>query len=466
LDIQQHGAATRDQARKYWHVIHWDATRFITGQRDSSSRLLHDTINRSLTEDSWRLLRSLVVGLARTLLELSVSLLRGRSPDPSPRQPYVLLLSAGGPKYAYEERQVIEACGRKALAVRTAYPAGRSGVSPDWGALTTGSILTSADRARAVCNWLLETVHRLPWFFGRDTKQRSLFVAVIPDIRRYYLDVAFAHRIVAKMGAPRFVFSLLPSLASSVAVVEQMKRLAVLTASIRTQTTSKDIEHLVINTDILFCKSPHEVRTYREILGGEGPRLKEGCLLSLPEEYRFNPLPLPGEYVLLLGTDAAVTVGTDDYRRFNEKLFQLGAAARLPVVFKGHNLAKDLDEAWFSDRPAGTADCVRIVDIRRNRELIDRASLVVSTDSTLLYYAILRGKPVILVDTGTSSAAVEEFQTAPVRRITWQDTVEPDDLDWNALHESSRAAKSWLQENYYLQRGVDHMVDLLLGGGR
>ena len=55
-----------------------------------------------------------------------------------------------------------------------------------------------------------------------------------------------------------------------------------------------------VNTDILFFKSPHEREAYKKVFGSWGPRLEDGCLLSLPNAYELEPLRLPEEYILLL----------------------------------------------------------------------------------------------------------------------------------------------------------------------
>jgi hypothetical protein len=279
---------------------------------------------------------------------------------------------------------------------------------------------------------------------------------------QYCVYTVFARRIVAEHGAPRLLLSLLSSAPLSAAVVEHMRGRSVLTAAIRTQTTSRVADHLVINTDVLFWKSPHERRAYEDLFVGGGPRLEAGCLLSLPEACSAEPLPLPERYVLLLGTAPTSDQGPLDYGRYNEKLFQVAAAAGLPVIFKGHDLAKDLDDAWFAARTAPERPILRVQDIGRNRELIDRSSLMVSAPSTLLYYAILCGTPVILVESKITAAIPDEFRASPIRRIPWEESAALGRLDWSELQDSARAAKAWFEENYCLQKGADYMVGFLL----
>jgi hypothetical protein len=453
----------RQQARKYWQIIRWNATNFLTGHEGYASRLFRERIAPNLIADLAHVLRFVAGGMLRFLLGFSASLLRARSRESSRGQPYLLLITVGQPKYAWEERQMIEVCREKALGVRVAYTTPISDAQSDCRPLSIASALTPADHLRSLWMWMWELGRGLPGVLSRDARERSLRVATIPGIWHYYLHVALARRIVEDHGKPLLVLSLLPSAAASVTVVEYMKAIGVLTASIRTQTTSQDIEHLAINSDILFYKSQHERHCYEEVLGGEGPRLEEGCLLSMPESYQLDPLPLPSGYTLLLGTAPTSDQDADDYQRFNERVFQVGRCAGLPLVFKGHNLAEKLDEAWFAARPAVTAGCVRITDIRRNRELIDGAALVVSAPSTLLYYAIACRKPIIMVDSKVTSTMGTEFEAAPITRIAWQEAVAMDGLDWNVLQDSCRAAKSWFEENYYLQKGPDFLVELLLG---
>jgi hypothetical protein len=452
-----------EQMLKYWHVIHWDATSFLTLHDNYNSQLFYDRITSNLIQDLVRGLRGIAGGIARSLLGFFSSILRRRSPKDPSMQPYMLLITVGGPKYASEEKKIVELCRDKGLTVSVVYSLPMPSAQSNSELLSVASTLLPRDHIWVLSIWLWKVIGNFPWLSIRDKKQRNLFVAAIPAIRQYYIYVALARRIIANQGTPHLLISLLPSSQASITIIDHMKMRGVLTAAIRTQATLHCIEHLVINADILFCKSLHERRVYEGIFAGKGPRLEAGCLLSLPEILPIEPLCLPKEYVLLIGTAPTTDENDRNYYRFNEKLFQVAAATKLPIVFKGHNLAQDLDEAWFASGRAGEGPCLRIADIHRNRELIDHASLVVSAPSTLLYYVILCGKPLIIVDSKIISECPDEFQTAPITRIAWHQTVALDHLDWNVLRDSCHAAKSWFEENYCLQKGPDYILDFLLG---
>jgi len=50
----------------------------------------------------------------------------------------------------------------------------------------------------------------------------------------------------------------------------------------------------------------------------------------------------------------------------------------------------------------------------------------------------------------------------PIMTFLWHQAVTLDHLDWNELRDSARAAKSWFEKNYYLQKGPDYLLNFLL----
>ncbi len=452
---------------KYWDIIHWDATSFLTIHDRYASRIYHDKLRPNLARDLRYGARGLIGGVIRFLQGIVVSL-RGRTPARrSFRHPYVLLITIGTAKYAGEEQEIVNACARTGLRVFVLHVSSRKGNLPDDGQLTLDSELTPVDYFWALSRWLWEVFRGLRACFWQDRKARSLFFASIYCIRHYFTNVAVARRILADYGMPLWALSLCPSAAMSRAIIGHVRDRGVVTAGIRTQTTSYALEHLGINSEILFCKSEHERQAYEQLFAFRGPRLQDGCLLSLPNAYELDPLSLPDEYVLLLGTGPSIGQDSRDYARFNEKLFRIAAAAGLPAVFKGHTLATDLDKAWFADNEPETRGCRQIADVCRNRELIDRSSLVVTAPSTLVYYAVLREKPVIVVEAEYNTRVTDEFQTAPFLRVRWGQEVALDRLDLSELRASGRAARRWFEETYFLDKASDYLVDVLLkkGGG-
>ena len=449
---------------EYGEIIHWDATSFLTLHDGYNSQVYHGKISPSPLQDGWLWLRGILGGLGRFSQALACTFLRKR-PDGMPvKSPYLLLMATGTAKFASEEREIVEACKQRGLDVLRVYPGKGVGVSAAGPILPLFSVLRAGDYARAMASWswavLLGTRH----LFSRDPKRRSLFAASIFPIRQYFVCVGLAQRIAAIHGLPWAALSLCPTAAMSVAVVDCLKAAGVATAGIRTQTTSRHAEHLAINVDVLFCKGRHERAVYENLFAGKGPRLENACLLSLPEVYPLAPLSLPDKYALVLGTAPASGQSDEEYWDFNERLFRVAEAAGLPLVFKGHGMAAELDDAWLAKCDARGERCLRISDVRRNRELMDRAALVVSAATTLLYYALLRGTPVILVQSQTDSAIPDEFRGAPLARNTPAEDLDSVRIDWPALLDSARNAQTWFKENYFLEKGPDAILDDLLGG--
>lgn len=447
----------------YGEIIHWDATAFLTLHDGYHSRVYHEWSRPTLVQDVGLWIRSVWGGLARFTLAIARSFLRRRTELPAIPRPYALLITTGTAKYAGEEREIADACAKRGLGLLRIYPGKGIGGLHGGSTVPLDSILNAGDQAGAMKNWLGIVLRGSRYMFSRDPKRRSLFAASIFSIRHYCTYASVARRIVVVKGLPRAVLSLCPTAGISVAIVDSMKEAGVTTAGIRTQTTSRHAEHLAINVDLLFCKGRHERAVYEDLFAGRGPRLENACLLSLPEVYPLDPLPLPDKYVLVLGTAPASGQSHESYGDFNDRLFHMAEAVGLPLVFKGHGLAADLDDAWFAKRHTDRTRCFRISDVRRNRELVDRASLVVSAATTLLYYVLLRGTPLVLVQSQTDSAIPNEFHGAPLARNTPAEDLGSVRIDWSALLDSARNAQAWFKENYFLEKGPDAILDGLLG---
>jgi hypothetical protein len=448
----------KGEVRKYWPTIHWDPVSFLTLHEGRTSRLFHNLVANTFWRDVVQLLRSLVGVVFRFLQQACASVTRRRSRSSAP-VPYCLLMTPGHPKYAFEERAWLEACHARGLGVKVIYLLRDPHVLPGAEAIAMSGTLTLRDCLWAFWRWFCETLHLLACFVIGDAKLRSLSAISVSAVWQYCSCQALAHRLVALQGPPKMAFSLLPGHGWSVAVVDYMKQIGVPTSGIRTQTTSRDVELLAINTDVLFAKSRSERQIYQEVFQGIGPRLEDGCLLSLPDIYDLPPLPLPESYVLLLGTAPVSSDGEHAYGRFNDRLFHVAKSLGLPMVFKGHNLAKQEDDAWLAAGNVDEKRCLRVSDVRCNRELIDRATAIVSAPSTLLYYAILRDKPIVVVEPNYISIFPDEFLSVPIPRVRWEETLP---MHCPLRQESPAAARTWFETEYYVDKGPAYLVDFLL----
>ena len=256
------------------------------------------------------------------------------------------------------------------------------------------------------------------------------------------------------------MLSLAPWSDTSVAIVDVMKARGVATGATRTQTTIDHEEHLTIDADLLFCKSVWERGIYGRLFRGNGPRLVDGCLLSLSEDYALEPLELPEPFVLLFGTARQWNESEAAYRQVCADLERVAAVPGLPVVYRAHPAhAAQLEPAAG---PAATHEIILVADGRRNLELIAKASLVVSAHSTLLYQAILAGTPTVVVHIDPPDAPADEFIGSPLLRIRPEqiDDLKPEDLA--PAGQLAAEARAWFASNYFLDRGAGYLVDQLL----
>ena len=451
---------------QYWEIIQCNAAGFLTLNPTYESRLYRGTIRPSVKRDAVRGLRGGLGGTMRSLQGLVFSCLRFSAAD-SKASAYLLLITFGGTKYAGEESEILEACHRRGVVVRTVHLDHAPDNTADDSVVAISSILRPGDHIRILLGWLGAVARKSRFLVGRDAMARSLFIASIPALRQSEAFRVLARRIVLNLGEPTAVLSLAPWTLPSGALVEYLKGRGVPTAGIRTQTTHPELEHLSINTDILFCKSVWERHAYESVFAGNGPTLRDGCVLSLPAPFEPGPLNLPDEYVLVLGSNPPDGAAPSERRQFHDRYLgrvqKVAAAAGLPVVYKQHHPSAGATEGSREFVASGGVTYVFVSDMRLNRKLIDDASLIVSAPSTLLYYAILMEKPIVIVETHPFALLPDEFAGAPIRRIVWRDDyLEDKSLEWPSLQVSARSAKIWMQTNYFLSEGAGDLVDFLL----
>jgi hypothetical protein len=255
------------------------------------------------------------------------------------------------------------------------------------------------------------------------------------------------------------LLTLAPWSSTSVAIVETMKAAGVATWATRTQTTDDIDEHLAINADFLFCKSTWERVIYGRLFRGHGPRLVDGCLLSLPEEYSLEPLAVPESFVLLLGTTRRWNESEAAFRQVCARIERVASLPGIPVVYRAHPT-----HAAQLERTAGPTTnraFTAVADPRRNFELIAKASLVVTTPSTLLYQAILAGAPTIVVERDPVDEPADEFISSPLLRIRPEqvDALRPEDLA--SARQRVPAVSEWFASQYFLDKGAGYIVDQL-----
>jgi len=374
----------------------------------------------------------------------------------------LLLITIGSVKYATEEKEIKEVSLKEGLQIRTVHVSGDKNILSDGEQMSMDSLLTEKDYIFAHMKWLANVFRYIYKLFSKDKKCRSLFVNVIPSIRQFYIYHVFARRIINNFGHPILFFSLCPSSQMSIVFADHMKSCNVLTAGIRTQTTSYALEHMAINTDILFCKSFHEKNSYKALMGDTGPQLKRGCLLSLPIEMHLNSMALQDKYILLLGTTPPARQKPEIHFLYNEKLLKVAKSAGLPIVFKGHTMATSLDQAWLTHNGNNGDSFINVTEKARNKELIDNATIIVTAASTLIYHGILANKPVIILESKYDSEYIDEFSESPIHRIKWEQEITKNQLNWKKLEEATIKTKVWFEDNYFLNKDSRYMLTSML----
>jgi len=103
---------------RYWDVIRWDATSFLTLSSSYCSRLYHGRARPSLMADTGRVLRGVASGTAHSVGGFMRAFLRRRPATHAVSPPDVLLITMGTDKYASEEDDFVQAVEAFSASIR------------------------------------------------------------------------------------------------------------------------------------------------------------------------------------------------------------------------------------------------------------------------------------------------------------------------------------------------------------
>jgi hypothetical protein len=451
----------KNNLNKYWDLIKWDPACFLTLHEGYRPGVYYDKIKPSLLRDLILLTRSVFAGIIQLIHSIFKVHKFNNCKATIVNQPYLLLITNGTEKYASEEKEIAEYCLKNMIGIVTIYPDKVISTTYTGLSLNIEPFIKIYDYIWAFKYWILSIITQSYNIF-REKKARSLFIASISLMRQYYIYTALSNRIIAIFGLPQGVLSLSTFSGRSVAVVDAMKKQGVFTAGLRTQTTTWAIEHLSINTDVLFCKSLSERKIYEGLFKGKGPRLVDACLLSLPIASDTEKLTLPDKYVLVLGTAPGIYQDYTEYRKFNHDLINVALLAGLPIVFKGHNLAESIDKEWVENEGTRLGVVYYTSNISHNIQLIKSSELVISGPSTLLYHVILNCKPIIIVNAKNRNNVPDEFLMSPIMRTDVNKLQNSFIVDWPALYKSAINAEIWIKNNFYIDKGAEYIVSYII----
>lgn len=441
------------RAREMWHIVRWDPAGVLT-EHDGEIR---GRVRRGRGSSKWTLwrrgLKRLVGILARTACDAARSLIQRDDTNAEVRRDYVVLVSPGSLKYASEEREMrraFERAGMEVLTVAISQPIALSGFAG--AAPQEARLLTSFWRrvASDTIRSFIETLgSRGP---AAVVTEAEWIPALLPMIRQYHLSKAIGDSLLARYGRPRALFSLCPQSSVSRALVDSMRSANVLTAGMRTQLTAAATEHLGINVDVLYCKSRGERAAYALVRPESGPILREGCVLSLPERTGLLTSTCREPFVLLLGTAPAAGQSRESYEAYNTRLFQVAEGMSLPAIFKSHGLGLKRDSEWIDRGAGGLKGIAWVTDATSNASLIERSAVVVSAPSTLLYYAVVKAKPIVIVESEYSQTVFDDFKRSPIPRVGWLQQPQECGTTLSGVSARTEETMAWFRQWYFVER--------------
>lgn len=452
------------RARAMWHIVRWDPAGVLTEHDGAIRGRLKEGRESSKWIRGRSGLRSLAAFLARTAYQVARSTFQWTARNPIVQRDYVVLVSPGSLKYANEEREmraVFERLGLEVLTVALGRPVrlcGGGGSDPQEARLgTSSSWRVAANTIRSVIETLRGSEP------AAAATEREWIPALVPMIRQYHLSKAIGDGLLARYGRPRALFSLCPQSSVSRALVDSMKSANVLTAGMRTQLTAAATEHFGINVDVLYCKSRGEKAAYGLVGPESGPILREGCVLSFPEKGAPSTSPCREPFVLLLGTAPAAGQSRESYEAYNARLLQVAECLALPAVFKSHGLGLKRDSEWL-DRGAGNLKGnAWVTDATANASLIERAAVVVSAPSTLLFYAVVKAKPIVIVESEYSQTVFDDFKRSPIPRVGWLQRPQECGMTLSGVSARTEETMAWFRDWYFVERDASVIARELLG---
>jgi hypothetical protein len=468
------GIRSRDEVKRYWRCIEWDPGSFLTLHDGRRSRIFHQRLTTSWPSSIANALTQFGRVVFRATRLFVRAAIRRRQLAPPPQLPFAVVACVGTEKYRYGEEALADAIARHGLVPLLLTP--QEGKARDAGhyAVVPEENLECVDIAGASIDFGREILSAAPtWLAASDPLQRALAIDVITSIFGYFVYRRFFDRLTRDFGLPQFVISVMPTGLMSRCLASSMKDHGVPTAGIRTQTTSQSLEHLAINSEILFCKSRFEELGYSGLFSyfhWGGPSLERGCVMSLPipstdVEIKRPTLArdLPEEYVLVFGTAPSCKPdGKNDLEVHHRKLLRIAKQLSMSVVYKLHPLDQGNDVAEFA-REEGLDDLTLwSPHMGSNHRLIMKASLVISDVTTLLYGCIGARKPVVIVESITTAQGDDEFRNSPIPRIRWREDVADVTLSIAVAYRGRDDVIQWFDEEYYVSDDADAVASKLM----
>lgn len=461
------------KVERYWSCIEWDPGSFLTLHDGRRPRLFHQELTTSLPASVTRALTQfgrVVFRAARLVVRAAI---RRRPLPSSPQRPFAVIACVGTDKYRYEEEALADAFVLQGLVPVLFAPqegkvraSGHNSIAPE-------EQLRWVDIARASLDFVRGVLSAAPCLLSAgDPLRRALAVESISSIFPYCVHRRFFDLFVRDFGLPQFVISLMPAGLMSRCLISSMRRHGIPTAGIRSQTTSQSLEHLAINTEILFCKSKFEEEKYVGLYCSfqwDGPRLERGCVLSLPvpsTDGGFSrsklSVDLPADFVLVFGTaPSCQTGGQDDLKEHHRKLLRMAKRFAMPVVYKPHPLDRMNDIKALANEAGLDALVPYDPGMGSNHELILKSSLVLSDVTTLLYGCIVARKPVVIVESSTTAQVEDEFRRSPIPRMLWGDDLTKATLSISEACDTCDPVARWFDAEYFLSEDADTVVSRL-----
>jgi hypothetical protein len=247
----------KKEIQEYWYILKWSPTSFISGHEGKNALLFRDIAKPGLMQDITHLVGSALISTIKLTNMLAKKTLNRKMKRNASEAPFLLLITFGTPKYAGEEEEIIRACMRSGINIIIFYVV--KNVIMENGASSPVHLLPNLScYIKTLFFGLKEITVGMRYFFSSNPKKRRLFASIAGSIHPYLFNKIVAKSIINIFGKPKAVLSLCPFAPASIAMIESFKESMILTLGIRTQSTSYAMEHLVINSDILFAKSEYE----------------------------------------------------------------------------------------------------------------------------------------------------------------------------------------------------------------
>jgi hypothetical protein len=110
------------------------------------------------------------------------------------------------------------------------------------------------------------------------------------------------------------------------------------------------------------------------------------------------------------------------------------------------------DAEWLGHGADSRISNTWVTDSTSTAYLIERSAAVVSAPSTLLYYGVMKSKPIVIVESEYSQTVCDDFKRSPIPRVDWLQRPRECGMTLSGVSARTEETMAWFRQWYFVER--------------